>query len=382
MSIEILAVTGTRADWGLLYPVVKRLRDDPDFDLRLAVTGQHLMEGSAKSLQIIEEQGFEIAHKVDLDITGDEQRDIAHALGQAVAGFGDLLSARKPDYMMVLGDRYEILGPVQAALIFGVPIIHLCGGDTTEGAIDEQIRHAITKMSHLHFATTREAEARVLQMGENPEYVYNVGSSGLDMVAEVPLMERVSLFKKIGFTARPKNLLITFHPVTLEEDSQAQCAEMLAALESLGPDYGLIFTGSNADAQGKKLTQMVKDFAGAHDNAVFHESLGSQLYIQALRQVEAVVGNSSSGLYEAPSFNIPTINIGERQSGRLKAESVLDCAPERAAIAETITRGLALDLSHIVNPYGDGKASERIIASIKKIEKPASLRVKRFHYVK
>lgn len=375
----LVAVTGSRADWGLLAPPLALLRDDPAFQLNLAVTGQHLAAAGAASLKEIIADGFTIDDRIDLRQTDTTVTGVARALATAVAQFSELFARRRSDLLIVLGDRFEIFGAVQAALLARIPIAHLCGGDVTEGAMDDAIRHAITKMSHLHFVTNAEAAQRVRQMGEDPKRVHQVGSPGLDRIRTIAPVPRAALFASIGFRPREKNALVTFHPPTLSSDGERQCAEMLAALDTCGPDLGLIFTGVNLDVSGDLLQEMIEAFAASRANAVAVPTLGSRGYISALSHVDLVVGNSSSGLYEAPSFGIATVNIGDRQEGRLKAASVIDCPPERDAIRAAIARALSGDWRGTVNPYGDGHASERIVTVLKTIGDPATLLKKHFH---
>lgn len=379
--LRICAITGSRADWGYLKMPLLMLRDCPTLELRLVATGQHLTPHSGGSLQVIKEDGFEIDARVDMQLAGDTAKEITKSLGLAVIGFADVLERLNPDLLFVLGDRYEILAAVQAALMARIPVAHISGGDLTEGAMDESIRHAITKMSHIHFVTNKESERRVRQLGEDPSQVHLVGSPGLDSMRSTPRMERSEFFQFVGLTPRDRNLLITFHPVTLDMDSEMHCAEMLAALDSLGPDVGLIFTGTNYDTSGRRIESVVRAFAESRANAVIHASLGPIGYFSALSHVHIVVGNSSSGILEAPSFGTPTVNIGDRQRGRLRSPSVIDCCPERSSIRAAIDQAFAMDCSGLTNPYGDGHASERIAAVLMGIENPRKLLKKRFHTV-
>jgi UDP-hydrolysing UDP-N-acetyl-D-glucosamine 2-epimerase len=375
---KVLAVTGSRADWGHLAPPLALLRDDQVFDLKVVVTGQHLVEQGTASLAAIAADGFAIEARVDMLLSADSAVGVAKSLGLAVIGFADVLAQLQPDLLLVLGDRYEILAAVQAALIARIPVAHLAGGDLTEGTVDEAIRHSITKMSHLHFVTNAVSAQRVRQLGENPDRIHNVGSTGLDRIGMVKPMPRDAFFDSIGLMPRSRNAVVTFHPVTLAPDSGRQCNELLTALDRLGSEFGLIFTGVNADTGSRSLDASIRTFCEGRDNAVAVASLGSEQYFSALTHVDVVIGNSSSGLYEAPSFHVPTVNIGDRQAGRTRAVSVIDCAPEWDAILAAIERALVLDCSDIVNPYGDGHASERIVAILKQVEDPKEMLKKRF----
>ncbi|MGH6946945.1 MAG: UDP-N-acetylglucosamine 2-epimerase [Kiloniellales bacterium] len=379
MALKICAVTGSRADWGLLRSPLRLLRDDPEFELQLAVTGMHLSPAFGRTVEEIAAEGFAVDAEVPTLEAGDDAVAVAEALGRGVLGFAPALRRLAPDLLLVPGDRYEILAAVEAALIARIPIAHIAGGDVTEGAFDDAIRHAISKMAQIHFATNQAAAARLHQMGEAPEHVIVSGSPALDAIAELPPVKREEAFRDLGLAPRPRNFLVTFHPATLEPTpAGAQFRELLGALDELGSEAGLILTGSNADTEGRALGRLAEAYAAKRDNAVFHSSLGQKRYLGVMRHVDAVIGNSSSGLYEAPSFKIPTVNIGSRQEGRLKAASVIDCAPEREAIKGAIERALTLDCSAVLNPYGDGHAGERIVAALKRIGEPAKLLRKSF----
>lgn len=376
--MRILAVTGTRADWGLLAPVLALLRDDARFDLRLAVTGQHLMEGSPSRAGITAE-GFTIDHEIDMELGPDDSAAaLARASGLALAGLGRALDLDRPDLMLVLGDRYEILCAVQAALLAGVPVAHLCGGDITEGAMDDAIRHAITKMSALHFTSNAGAARRVRQMGEDPARVFDVGSPGIDRIRSITPIPPGTLLAELGLPdPQGPVFVVTFHPETLSEASEAQVRALCDALDAF-PAATLIVTGSNADPGARAVDRIMTGHAAARANAVHRASLGSKRYVSALAMADAVIGNSSSGLYEVPSFGIPTVNIGDRQAGRLRGPSVIDCAPEREAIVDAIRRALATDCSAMTNPYGDGHSAARIVAELARIDTPRRLLRKRF----
>ncbi|TGB02730.1 UDP-N-acetylglucosamine 2-epimerase [Halobacillus salinus] len=362
MKRNICVVTGTRAEYGLLYWLMKQLNDHDQFQLQVIATGMHLSPEFGLTYQGIEEDGFLIDEKIEMLLSSDTPRGIAKSIGLGTIGFGDAFARLQPDLVVVLGDRFELLAAAQAALVARIPIAHLCGGDTTEGAYDESIRHCLTKMSHLHFVTTEASRKRVLQMGENPDHVFKVGYPGLDYIRKMKLLTKRELEGELGFQFRYQNLLITFHPVTLEAAmAEKQCRELLEALASLDEEYGLLFTMPNADNEGRGVIQQIQDFVSKRENAVAYTSLGQKRYLSAMKYVDLVVGNSSSGLSEAPSFKIATINIGERQKGRLQAESVLNCAPIKDQILSSIKEGLKKDCSQVINPYGDGYSTDRII---------------------
>lgn len=370
MSVhKICVVTGTRAEYGLLYWLMKKVQDDKQLQLQTVVTGMHLSPEFGLTYRQIEKDGFIIDEKVEMLLSSDTVVGITKSIGLGVIGFADALQRLKPDLLVVLGDRFEILAAVQAALIARIPVAHLCGGDTTEGAFDESIRHSITKMSHFHFVTNDVAARRVAQLGENPEHVFNVGSTGIDNIRQLQLLDRNELEIQLGLQFRKRNLLITFHPVTLELESPlVQFQELLDALASFGEQTGLIFTMPNADTEGREIINMINEFVAIHDNAHAYVSLGQLRYLSVMSQVDAVVGNSSSGLYEAPSFAIPTVNIGDRQRGRLQAASVINCKPAAGEIKQAIEQALTLDCSGVVNPYGQGGSSEEILNIIKRID--------------
>lgn len=376
---KICVITGSRAEYGLLYWLLREIQDDPDLELQLIAAGMHLSPEFGLTYKIIEQDGFRIAAKVEMLLSSDTPVGIAKSMGVGIMGFADALERLAPDLMVVLGDRFEILAAVQAALVARIPVAHVAGGDITQGAFDDAIRHSITKMSHLHFVTNEEAGQRVRQLGENPAHIFNVGSPGIDYIKRLSLLGRAELQTALNFHLRSKNLLITFHPATWEsQPAVEQFQALLTALDRLGHDFGLIFTKPNADNQGRALIRLLEEFVASREHAAAYTSLGQQLYLSTLAQVDAVVGNSSSGLYEAPSFKKPTVNIGSRQKGRLQAASVLNCPPHPDAIQETILAALALDCSEVVNPYGDGESSRKILKITKHIEDYKSLIAKKF----
>lgn len=382
MKRKICVVTGTRAEYGLLYWLMKELQEDPDFELQIIATGMHLSPEFGLTYQQIEQDGFIINEKVEMLLSSDTPVGITKSLGLATIGFADSLERLSPDLLVVLGDRYEILAAVQAALIARIPVAHIAGGDTTEGAIDEAIRHSITKMSHLHFVTNEISAQRVRQLGENPAHVYNVGHTGIDAIKRVRLLEKKELEESLGFAFKPINFLVTFHPVTLEEaSSQTQFQELLNALDSLGPEVGIIITKPNSDTDGRVLIKMIDEFCQTRPNVQAYVSLGQQRYLSTIHYVDAVIGNSSSGLYEVPAFKKPTINIGDRQKGRLKSSSVIDCPPEKEAIIQAIQMGLQQDWSGVESMYGDGGASEKIISILKQQKTYKALLQKHFYKV-
>jgi GDP/UDP-N,N'-diacetylbacillosamine 2-epimerase (hydrolysing) len=371
MSRKICVVTGTRAEYGLLRWVMEGIQQASELELQIIATGMHLSPEFDLTYREIEKDGFCIDHKVEMLLSSDTPVGLAKSMGLGLIGFGDTLQELKPDLVLVLGDRFEIFSAVTAAMVAKIPVAHLHGGEATEGLIDESIRHSITKMSHLHFVAAEEYRKRVIQLGEHPDRVFLVGGLGIDNIKKLNLLDRPVLETALGFELRAKNLLITFHPVTLENATSAdQMTELLAALEAL-EDTRLIFTMPNADTDGRVIIEMINKFVASHSNARAYASLGQLRYLSCIKYVDGVVGNSSSGLLEVPSFSKGTINIGDRQRGRLKAESVIDCMPEHESIAMAIQRLYSNEfqqtLKTIQSPYGEGGASERVVEALKRV---------------
>jgi GDP/UDP-N,N'-diacetylbacillosamine 2-epimerase (hydrolysing) len=369
MSRKVCVITGTRAEYGLLRWLMQGIKEDPELVLQVIATGTHLSPEFGLTYLEIEEHGFHIDRKIEILVGADTSSAIAKSMGLGLIGFGQALSELRPDLIVVLGDRFEIFAAVSAALVACIPVAHLHGGERTEGAFDEALRHAITKMSHLHFVAADEYLQRVVQLGEQPDRVFHVGGLGVDCIKRIPLLDRVALESSLAFSLGEKSLLITFHPATLERFTASdQMAELLASLDRLN-DTQLVFTMPNADTDGRVLIQMVKQFVSTHSNARFFASLGQLRYLSCVAQVDGVVGNSSSGLAEVPSLKKGTINIGDRQRGRLQAASVINCAPNRdeitSAIKHLYSPAFQSSLEQVRNPYGDGGASEKILETLK-----------------
>jgi UDP-hydrolysing UDP-N-acetyl-D-glucosamine 2-epimerase len=378
---KICVVTGSRADYGLLSIVMKELQQYPGFMLQVIAAGMHLSPEFGTTYRVIEDDGYHIDAKVEMDIANDTAVGIAKSIGAGVGGFAEAFATLQPDLLILLGDRFEILAAAQAALVARLPVAHIAGGDTTEGAFDESIRHAITKMSHLHFVTNEAAARRVRQLGENPEHIYTVGSPGLDLIKRMQILSRKELEQDLGFTFRKRNLLITFHPATLDlGPAGEQFQELLKALDCLGNDLGIFFTKPNADTGGSTIIRMIDEYVGSRKHAKAAASLGMLRYLSMVSQVDAVVGNSSSGLYEVPSFKKPTVNIGDRQKGRLQASSVINCVPESVDIVRAIKEAFDKDCSAAVNPYGDGDSDSapKIVAALKALPEYRALLKKHF----
>lgn len=365
---KVCVVTGSRAEYGLLSVVMKEIKDDPAFTLRVIATGSHLSPEFGLTYREIEKDGFSIDARVEMLLSDDSAVGITKSLGRGVIEFADALHTLKPDLLVLLGDRFEIFAAAQAAMVAKIPVAHIAGGDTTEGAFDEAIRHSITKMSHLHFVTNETSARRVRQLGENPENIYTVGSPGIDVIKEVTLIDRKSLEMELGFTFRKRNLLVTFHPPTLDsQPAGIQFKELLNALDTLGTETGIIFTMPNADTDGSAIIKLIKDYVTARLNTKAFTSLGQVRYLNTIAQVDVVVGNSSSGLYEVPSFKKPTVNIGDRQKGRLQATSIINCKPKSTDIVRAIKEAFTKDCSNTINPYGNGDSAQKIVAALKLI---------------
>lgn len=376
---KICVVTGSRAEYGLLSAVMRAIKHETAFTLQVVATGMHLAPQFGLTWKEIEADGFAIDLKVDMQLTSDTAAGVTRSLGRAVIGFADAYERLLPDLVVLLGDRYEILAAAQAALIAKVPVAHIAGGDSTEGAFDEAIRHSITKMAHLHFVTNEPAARRVRQLGEDPARIHTVGSPGIDVIKGVKLLDRPALERMLGFRFLERNLLITFHPATLDERLPGdQFRDLLAALDLLGEGVGLIFTMPNADPDSTAISGLINGYVAAHPRAKAFDSLGQVRYLSAVAQVDAVVGNSSSGLYEVPSFKKPTVNIGDRQKGRLQASSVINCRPETNDIERAIRAAFLKDCSNAVNPYGSGDSADRIVKALKDVPDYRKLLKKRF----
>lgn len=370
---KVCVITGSRAEYGLLRWVMQGIQDDSELTLQVVATGMHLSPEFGLTYQSIEEDGFKIDRKVEMLTSSDTAIGTAKSMGLGLIGFADALSELNPDLVLVLGDRFEIFSAVSAALVARIPVAHLNGGETTEGAFDEAIRHSITKMSHLHFVATENYRQRVIQLGEDPSRVYLVGGTGIDNIKRLKLLERAELERNLNFKFGAKNLLITYHPVTLENaTAENQMRELLCALSDL-ENTQLIFTLPNADADGRLLIKMIDRFVGQCPNAHAFTSLGQLRYLSCVAQVDGVVGNSSSGLTEVPSFGKGTINIGDRQRGRIQAQSVINCEPKKedikVALMKLYSKEFQVGIKSVINPYDNGDASKKIISILKKYKK-------------
>lgn len=366
---RICILTATRAEYGLLKTIILKLNDIHEFDVRVVVTGAHLSPEFGLTYQEIEQNGITIDEKIEILLSSDTPAAISKSMGLAMIGFSEYFERTKPNVLLVLGDRYETLAVCCAATIQRIPIVHLYGGETTEGAIDESFRHAITKLSYLHFTSTQDYRKRVIQLGEQPDRVFCVGAMGIENIHNEKLLSRTEFAAAIDFILDKPYAVVTFHPATLENsNSEDQFQALLNACHKF-KDLCFISTGANADANGRVINQLIDSYVNEHDNAVAFESLGMIRYLSALKYGAMVIGNSSSGLVEAPSFGIPTINIGDRQKGRLQADSVINCDPKSVEIEKAIdvalTETFKNKAKNTINPYGDGNTSDKIIEKLK-----------------
>jgi len=365
MKRKVCIVSGSRAEYGLLQPLISTVNVDADLKLQLIATGMHLSPEFGLTYRAIENDGFHIDEKIEMLLSSDTPVGISKSMGLAMVGFAGAYERLSPDIVVVLGDRFEIFSAAAAAHVGRLPVAHICGGEITEGAIDDAFRHSITKMSCLHFTELEEYRRRVIQLGEQPGRVFNVGALGLDNIINMKLLSRTAIERRFGIKFNRHNLLTTFHPVTLEENSAAiQFGNLLEVLEGLS-ETSVIFTKANADTSGRIINEMIDDYVSANPQKAFaFTSMGQLGYLSAMRLVDAVIGNSSSGIIEAPSFRIGTVNVGERQKGRVKGKSVIDCGTSvkdiRQAIKKLYSAEFQASLKKVVNPYGTGNAAEEI----------------------
>lgn len=383
-SRTICVVTGTRADYGLLYWLLRDIQDASALTLQLLVTGMHLAPEFGETYRTIEEDGFPIDAKVEMLLSSDTAVGTAKSMGLGVIGCADAFARLQPDLIVLLGDRFEMFAAAQAGLVMRIPLAHIHGGETTAGAFDEGLRHAITKMAHLHFASAEPHQRRIIQMGEAPDRVFTVGAPGLDHLRRLDVMNREPLETSIDLSLDSPSFLVTLHPATLSEQPARETAQALLDALDRFPEAHILFTKTNADPEGRVINRMIEDYATQHPERMrVFTSLGQRRYLSALHQVDVVIGNSSSGLLEAPAIPVPTVNIGIRQQGRLSARSVIDCEATAAGIAEAIEQALdpAFDdvLRETTSPYGDGYASERILKQLKTVPLDASMLAKAFY---
>lgn len=367
---KICVITGTRAEYGLLKPLIQKIDRDGDLELQLVVTGMHLSPEFGLTYQEIEQDGFGITDRNEMLLSSDTPCGITKSIGLGTIGFADIFTRNTPDIVVILGDRYESLAAATAAMVHRIPIAHIHGGELTEGAIDEAIRHAITKMSMLHFTSTEAYRNRVIQLGEQPDRVFCVGALGVENIRTQKLMNREELEQSLCFQLDQPYIMVTFHPVTLENNTvQEQFENLLLALDQIGA-YRILFTKANSDTDGRVINQKIDAYVSQNrERAAAFTSLGMVRYLSALQYCEMVVGNSSSGIMEAPSFHIPTVNIGDRQKGRMRGKSVIDCGCTPGEIENAIRKAQSMrsnnELRHEVNPYEGDNTSETILRVIR-----------------
>ena len=381
---NIGVVTTSRADYGIYLPVLRRIQDDPTLSLNILVSGMHLLPEFGSTVNNIEADGFDISDRVEISLSSDTPEGVAEAMGHGVIGFAKSFARSKPDILLVLGDRYEMYSAAAAALPFNIPVAHIHGGESSEGAIDESIRHAITKMSHLHFVSTTVYGQRVVQMGEEPWRVVISGAPSLDNIKTLDLLSKTELEQAFDLDLSKPTLLVTYHPVTLQyENTEHHTREILSSLSEV--DFNIVLTYPNADTHGKVIIELINRFVEQQENAWVVANLGTQAYFSLMSHVAAMVGNSSSGIIEAASFQLPVVNIGARQLGRIRSGNVIDVNHDKNSILTGIAKATTTEFHHEIetlpNCYGDGGASERIVKKLNAVPLDRKLLMKRFYSI-
>ncbi|SMP56933.1 UDP-N-acetylglucosamine 2-epimerase [Anoxynatronum buryatiense] len=384
MKKIVSILTATRAEYGLLKPIIAKLNSVKEFDVRIVATGAHLSPEFGLTYQEIENDGFKIDKKIEILLSSDTPSSISKSMGLAMISFADYFKELNPDLLIVLGDRYETLAVATVAMNQRIPITHLYGGETTEGAIDESVRHAITKLSYLHFTSTEEYRKRVIQLGEHPDRVYNVGAIGIENILNEKLLSKEELEEDLKMELSRPYAMVTFHPVTLENNSAKKQIESLLEACKKYKDITFIFTKANADTEGRIINQFIDNYSKENANIATFTSLGTRRYLSALKYCSMVIGNSSSGILEAPSFGIPTINIGDRQKGRLQSNSIINCEPSeeriKEAIVQVMTKSFVEKAKKTVNPHGTGNTSDRIVEVVKEYVFDGKINLKKKFY--
>ena len=369
MKKKICVMTATRAEFGLLKPVLEKLVAVPEFDVKIVATGMHLSPEFGMTYKEIEQSGFKVAKKIEMQLSSDSTVSVAKTMGLTMISFSDYFDEERPDYVLITGDRYEAMAVATTAMVMRIPIIHLFGGETTEGAIDECIRHSISKMSYLHFTTTEAYRKRVIQLGENPHRVFAVGGTGSENVKNQKLMTKEELEESLNFKLDREYVVVTLHSVTLENSSaEQQVKELLLACDA-HPELQYVFTKANSDADGRIINNALEEYCSSHNNAKVYESLGYVRYLSAVKNCAFVLGNSSSGIMEVPSLGVPTVDIGDRERGRLRAESVINCLPDHESIIKAMDKALTKEFRSfcktVVNPYAGKDTSSEMVRIIK-----------------
>jgi GDP/UDP-N,N'-diacetylbacillosamine 2-epimerase (hydrolysing) len=371
--MKICVLTGSRADYGLLKNLMKLMLKDPKIELNIISTGTHESEEFGLTRKFILKDGFEISRSIPIILSADTDSSVGKSTGMGIILYTEALKDLKPDYLLILGDRFEILAGAVTALFLKIPIIHLHGGELTLGAFDDAIRHSISKMSSIHFVANSIYKNRLIKMGEDPKSIYNFGGLGVDAILRIKKKDKSSLEKELIIEFSNKNILVTFHPTTLEEDNLGDLNELIESLSKISglEDTSIFITASNADTLGRHINDKLKEYSLMNKKVFFQKSLGNENYISLMSHCDAVIGNSSSGLLEAPTLNVPTINIGSRQEGRLRASSVIDVLPKKEAITEAFkksqSRTFQKNLKKTKNPYGKTRITKKILNTIKKI---------------
>ena len=377
---KITIVTATRAEYGILHPLITRLLNCEKWETQVVVTGTHLEEEFGYTCHEIERDGVPIYRKIPITEKGDDAYAVSRTMANALCGFGAYFKEEKPDLLILLGDRTEMLAIASAAMNEQIPIAHLHGGELTQGAVDDCVRHALTKISYLHFASTEAYRNRIIQMGEDPARVFNVGALGVENILREPLLSRPELEEAVDFPAGRPYAVVTFHPVTLEkETAEQQVRELLAAMRQRA-DLFFLITKANSDAGGRRINELLETETKKCSNMKLVASLGMKRYLSAVKYAKFVLGNSSSGIIEAPALHVPTVNIGDRQQGRIQAKSIVNCQPERTSILTAIDRALGMCSLNFVNPYGDGHASEKIVEILDKYLRSDHIDLKKKFY--
>lgn len=370
--MKICVATGTRAEYGLLRPLMKAIKNEPNWQLQILATGAHLSPEFGLTYNEIEKDGFTIDKKVEMLLSSDTSTSVVKSMGLGMVGFSDALQDLASDLLIILGDRYEMLALASSALIFTIPMVHIHGGEITEGAYDDAIRHSITKMSNLHFASTEEYKNRIIQLGEDPRFVHNVGAIGLDSVKQLPLLGKDELEKELDFKFKKNNYQVTFHPTTLDKESPEKQFQILLNAIDKQEDSFFIFTKANADTGGRIINKMIDEYVSRNpEKAKAFNSLGNLRFLSFVQFCDAVVGNSSSGIIEVPSFKTATINIGDRQKGRVQAESIINTTVSEIEILQAFEKTKSKEfkeiIKHSVNPYGDGETTKKIMEVLRKV---------------
>lgn len=371
--MKICVATGTRAEYGLLKPLIKAVSEEANFQLQLLVTGAHLSPEFGLTYKLIEEDGFKIDKKVEMLLSADTPTSIVKSMGMGMMGYADAFQDLQPDLLIILGDRYEMLSIASSAMIFNIPIVHIHGGEVTEGAYDDAIRHSITKMSNLHFASTEEYKNRIIQLGENPIFVHNVGAIGLDSIKQLPLLRKEDLEKQLDFKFKKFNYQVTFHPATLDKESPEKQFQILLNAIDMQEDSFFVFTKANADTGGRIINTMIDEYVSKNSNkATAFSSLGNLRFLSLVKYCDAIIGNSSSGIVEAPSLKTATINIGDRQKGRIQAESIVSTKVDEneilTAFDKVKSEEYKKNLETVENPYGNGTSTEKIMKVLRNVQ--------------